>query len=172
MGATPSSTSPPPSATPSSSLDYDIIQSVPPAGYVSLSFIEFCTGLPSSQEASVMSVTRWVNILGVPHRFLILHVVVSTSNRDLFFRLDRRRDSQGLSVSSSSQSTASDGVRSIHTITVLSQMINIVMIGSDITSPRAPFGPKGDERSRVEIRETSTTHRDWTDTAGSVRYMP
>ena len=175
MGATTSSPSPPSSTTPSYFPEYDIIQSVPPTGYISLSFIEFCTGLPSSQEAthaSVMSVTRWVNRLGVPHRFLILHVVVSTGNRDLFFRLDRRRDPQESSVSSSSQSTASDGVRSIHTITVLPQMINIIIIGSDITSPPAPFGPKGDQRSRVEINGTSTTRRDWTNIAGSVRYMP
>ena len=142
MGATTSSPSPPPSATPSSLPDYDVVQSVPPAGYITLSFIEFCTHLPSSQEAtraSVTSVTRWINRWGVPHRFLILHVL-RTGNEDLFFRLDRRRDPQELSVSSSSQSTASDGVRSIHTVTVLSQMINI-MIGSDITSPRTPFGP-------------------------------
>src|ERR1700677_4870488 len=105
MGATTSSPSRPSSTTPSYFPEYDIIQSVPPAGYISLSFIEFCTGLPSSQEASVVSITRWVNRLGVPHRFLILHVVVSTGNRDLFFRLDCRRDPQELSLSSSSQST-------------------------------------------------------------------
>jgi len=168
MGTTPSSPSPSPSAVPSSLPDYDIIKSVPPAGYTTLSFIEFCTGLLSSQEAThatVTSVTRWINRWGVPHRFLILHVV-STGNKDLFFRLDRRRDPQESSVSS----TASDGVGSIHTITMLSQ--NIIMIGSGVTSPRAPSEPKGDERSRVEIGDTSTTRRDWTGTASSVRYMP
>ena len=117
MGTTTSAPSTLSSITPSYLSDYDIIQSVPPAGYTTLSFIEFCTSLPTSQEAthaSVTSVTRWVNKWGVPHRFLILHVVVSTGNKDLFFRLDRRRDPQELSVSSSSQSAASDGVRSIH----------------------------------------------------------
>ena len=171
MGTTTSSPSPLSTTTPSYP-EYDIIQSVPPAGYISLSFIEFCTGLPSSQEAthaSVVSVTRWVNRLGVPHRFLILHVVVSTSNRDLFFRLDRRRDTQELSVSSSSQSTALDGVCSIHTITVLSQM---TYIGYNFTSYHAPCGSKGEERSRVEVGEASTTRTDRTDTAGGVRHMP
>ena len=94
--------------------DYDIIQSVPPAGYMTLSFIEFCKGLSSSQEAThatVTSVTRWVNTWGVPHRFLILHAVVGTGNRDLFFRLDRRRDHQESFVSSSIRSIPSDTVR-------------------------------------------------------------
>ena len=115
MGSKTSSPSALSSATPPCLPDYDIIQSVPPTGYITLSFIEFCTGLPTSQEAThatVTSVTRWVNRWGVPHRFLILYVVVSTGNKDLFFRLDRRRDPQELSFSSS-----------IHRITVLSQMI-------------------------------------------------
>jgi len=101
------------SATSSYFPDDDIIRNVPPAGYNTLSFTEFCTRLSSSQEANhanVISVTRWVNRWGVPHRFLILHVVVSTWDRELFFRLERRRDTQELFVSSSSPCTASDGV--------------------------------------------------------------
>ena len=123
------------SATPSYFPDDDIIRNVPPAGYNALSFTEFCTRLSFSQEANhakVTSVTRWVNRWGVPHRFLILHVVVSTCDRNPFFRLERRRDAQDLFVSSSSPCTASDGVRSMHTlITVLSQMTYIIITGSN-----------------------------------------
>jgi len=43
----------------------------------------------------------------VPHRFLVLHVVDSTQNRDLCTRLDRRKDTF---ISSSRPSLASDGV--------------------------------------------------------------
>jgi len=113
MGSTTSRRSLLSSATSPYSPDDDIILNVPSAGYNTLSFTEFCTRLSFSQEANhakVTSVTRWVNGWGVPHRFLILHVVVSTCDRNLFFRLERRRGAQELFVSSSSQSTASDGV--------------------------------------------------------------
>jgi len=46
----------------------------------------------------------------VPHRFLVLHVVDSTQNRDLCTRLDRRKDTV---ISSSRPSLASDGIERI-----------------------------------------------------------
>jgi len=108
--ATPSSL---PSATPCNSSEYDIIPVLHLVGIAAFTFVEFYTRLLSSSEApnaSVISITRWVNDWGVPHRFLILHVKDSTGDRDLYFRLDRRKGNQQAFISSSSPSLALDEV--------------------------------------------------------------
>ncbi|KAF8318616.1 uncharacterized protein EI90DRAFT_2703213 [Cantharellus anzutake] len=54
----------------------------------------FCESLLKSarvDDARIMSVERYGDLHGVPHRFLILHVV-RTDGRDFYLRLDRRRD--------------------------------------------------------------------------------
>src|SRR5260370_15080694 len=120
------------SATPRNSPEYDdIIRIVHLVGFAAFTFVEFCNGLSSSSEAhhaSVVSVTRWVNNWGVPHRFLILHVEDSTGNRNLCIRLDRRKDTQESSISSSSPSLASGELRSVCTLTCPSHMRYILII--------------------------------------------
>src|SRR5258708_34565900 len=76
-----------PSTTPAcSSSEYDIIPILRVVGISAFTFVEFYTHLLSSSEAlyaSVISITRWVNNWGVPHRFLILHVKDSTGDRSI-----------------------------------------------------------------------------------------
>src|SRR5258708_2484003 len=111
-----------PSATPCSSSEYDIIPILHLVGISAFTFVEFYTRLLSSSAApyaSVISITRWVNNWGVPHRFLILHVKDSAGDRDLYFRLDRRKGNQQAFISSSSPSLALDEVCSICTLTWL-----------------------------------------------------
>ncbi|KAF8325169.1 uncharacterized protein EI90DRAFT_3073181 [Cantharellus anzutake] len=91
----------------------DIIRDVPHLWSATLTLIDFCANLPMSEEANhskVISVTRWVTSKGIPHRFLILDVFDSARGRHLFFRLDRRRDQNESSISSSRPSHAIDGV--------------------------------------------------------------
>ncbi len=111
-----------PSATPCNSSECDIIPALRIVGIAGFTFVEFYTRLLSSSEApyaNVISITRWVNDWGVPHRFLILHVKDSTGDRDLYFRLDRRKGNQQAFISGSSSSLALDEVCSICTLTWL-----------------------------------------------------
>jgi len=91
----------------------DFLQRVPTKGILSLTLSEYCDEVQASPEAlnaRVHSVSQWVDIEGIPHKFLTLHVQWPRSSEIFYIRLDRRRSRRKSSISVLSQSLARDEV--------------------------------------------------------------
>jgi len=69
----------------------DYLASRPYRTYSVRTFCESLLNSPRASQASIASVKRYGDRSGVPHRFLILHIV-RDDGKDFYLRLDRRPD--------------------------------------------------------------------------------